>query len=551
MKRTLFPLIFIFILVACTFKSPFPNGGDGLLQGYFPHSGTVTLTPFQPVIEQHTTTPEATPAPTEELPHFLVGIYLPDYLPFTPQLPDNLTLVSSPETAEYGLEVGDDLPVTRWVYALVAPFPTLTDGITLAEVKAAWNGNGPGLLMSGKTLGVFTAWWGTPASGAVQEVPEDQLVDAAWAQRDVWAFVPFEALNPRWKVLAVDGQSPLEKTFNLDTYPLTVPFSWVGEAVLQGLVPSTNRDPNKLTVVAMTGVTALVRATAFTMEQQGILYPARDIGDWLRNADITHISNEVPFARDCPFPNPVQEGVVFCSDTRYLQLLENVGTDVVELTGDHFHDWGAEAMLYTLGLYAEVGWPVYGGGATFELGKQPAFLEDHGNRFAFIGCNGKGGSFSQASATSPGSVHCDFPWLEGEIAQLKAEGYIVIATFQHFEYYSYDIPDTTKEDFRRLARAGAVVVSGSQAHQPHGFEFVGDSSDTSLLHFGLGNLFFDQYGMSPATEQAFVDYHVFYDGQYLGTELLTMKFEDYARARPMTVAERVDLLLATFGASGW
>ena len=174
-------------------------------------------------------------------------------------------------------------------------------------------------------------------------------------------------------------------------------------------------------------------------------------------------------------------------------------------------------------------------------------LEGHWIDFGFIGCNGEGGSFSQGRATSPGSVHCDFPWLEGEIARLTAEGYIVIASFQHFEYYSYDIPDVTKADFRRLAAAGAVIVSGSQAHHPHGFEFFGDS----LLHFGLGNLFFDQYGVSPGTEQGFVDHHVFYDGKYLGTELLTMRFEDYARARPMTEAERWDLLRTVFGASGW
>jgi predicted nucleic acid-binding protein len=54
-----------------------------------------------------------------------------------------------------------------------------------------------------------------------------------------------------------------------------------------------------LTVLAMTGVTALVRATASRMEAKGITYPARDIGDWLRQADVTHISNEVSFADAC------------------------------------------------------------------------------------------------------------------------------------------------------------------------------------------------------------------------------------------------------------
>ena len=36
-----------------------------------------------------------------------------------------------------------------------------------------------------------------------------------------------------------------------------------------------------MTILAMTGVTALVRATAYEMEQHGMTYPAQDIRDWL------------------------------------------------------------------------------------------------------------------------------------------------------------------------------------------------------------------------------------------------------------------------------
>ncbi|GAB4582146.1 MAG: hypothetical protein Fur0022_49030 [Anaerolineales bacterium] len=493
------------LLTACTRSAPTLPGEDIAFPNLFTGSTTVTLTPFQPLFP--TDTPTLALADT----------------PLPPTLTLTLTLTLTPYS------------FTPWVFALAAAFPTLTDNVSLAEVQAAWQGNGQPLLASQMTVDAFTPAWGAPVN--VRVLPPDQLLDAAWGERNAWAIIPFQDISPRWKVLAVDGQSPLRKGFDPAAYPLT--------ALVRAAAP--NYDPGKLTVVAMTGVTALVRATAFAMEQQGILYPARDIGTWLRDADITHISNEVPFAQDCPYPNPVQQGVTFCSDTRYLQLLEDVGTDVVELTGDHFHDWGAAAMLYTLDLYEQEGWPVYGGGATFDEGKQAALLDHNGNRFAFIGCNGKGGGFAQASATFPGSVRCDFLWLEAEIARLTGEGYLVIASFQHFEYYSYDVPEEMKADFRRLAQAGAVIVSGSQAHHPHGFEFVGDA----LLHFGLGNLFFDQYGVSPGTEQAFVDHHLFYEGRYIGTELLTMRFEDYARARPMMEAERRDLLLRTFGASGW
>jgi poly-gamma-glutamate synthesis protein (capsule biosynthesis protein) len=313
------------------------------------------------------------------------------------------------------------------------------------------------------------------------------------------------------------------------------------------MLPASNRQAEQLTVLAMTGVTALVRATAHAMERQGVNYPARDVGDWLRGADLTHISNEVPFAEGCPFPDPFQADMRFCSDPRYIGLLEAVGTDIVELTGDHFQDWGNKAMLDTLALYQERGWLYYGGGANLEEGRQAITVEHNGNRLAFIGCNAKGGGYAQAGVDRPGAALCDFDWMAGEIARLGSEGYIPIATLQHFEYYTYRAQPDQKRDFKKLAQAGAVIVSGSQAHQPQSLEFL----ESSLIHYGLGNLFFDQYEVSLATRQAFIDRHVFYAGRHISTELLPILFVDYARPRPMTPEEAQDLLQTIFTASGW
>ena len=150
-------------------------------------------------------------------------------------------------------------------------------------------------------------------------------------------------------------------------------------AVLPDL-PSTNRDPAKMTTLVMTGVTALVRATAFTMNAKGITYPGRDIRDWLVGADIAHISNEVPFAANCPPPDPSQtRRLVFCSDPRYIDLLRYIGTDVIELTGNHFGDYGEEAMMETLAIYNEKGLPYYGGGKDLEDARKTLKLMREGH----------------------------------------------------------------------------------------------------------------------------------------------------------------------------
>jgi poly-gamma-glutamate synthesis protein (capsule biosynthesis protein) len=135
-----------------------------------------------------------------------------------------------------------------------------------------------------------------------------------------------------------------------------------------------------------------------------------------------------------------------------------------------------------------------------------------------------------------------------QIRDLVAQGYLPIATFQHFEYYTYSPQPDQIRDARTLTQAGAVIVSGSQAHQPQGIEI----KDGVFVHHGLGNLFFDQiYEIPPNTATAFIDRHVVYDGRHISTELLTIKFIDYARSRPMTTGEREVLLRKVFQASGW
>lgn len=443
----------------------------------------------------------------------------------------------------------------EWIYALAAPFPTVMDDVMLADLQALWRSDtgplsGRDLLLAESTYRAFTALWGESALGVVEVVQSGAILDLAWA-RSAWAILPFEEVQPMWKILSVDGQSPLRKDFNAQTYPLKAYFELTGGSLL-GL-PETNRRSDKLATVVLTGVTALVRATAATMEIKGVTYPGSLIKDWMIEADVAHISNEVPFDPSCPPPDFSYTNLILCSDPKYMELITDIGTDIVELTGDHFADRGTQAMLQTLAMYDAQGIPYYGGGKNAADASRAVLMEVNGNKLAFMGCNGKQ-KYAKAGETSPGAADCDYDLFEQQIRDLRAQGYLVIFTFQHEECY-FATPCYTHEDgFRRVADAGASVASGSQAHFPHIMEFRRDA----FIHYGLGNLFFDQmtYAMPDGsiidgTRREFLDRHVFYDGRYLGTELLTAMLEDFSRPRPMTTEEREKFLTEYFQLSGW
>lgn len=543
-------LVCVFLLAACIA----PSAGSA--------TGTAESENPQPV-HQSTETPFL-PEPTEVLPtekppepKVWVSPAVPAKLLQASQIPVSVVFVEQPDEATWLLEIGGkqtaESPVSsRWVYALVAAFPTRLDRITLHELTAAWNGDRPEafaerpLLVTSETKAAFDTLWGTAGEGAVEVLPADQILEEAWQAPYGWAIVPFDELQPRWKVLRVDGQSPIDKDFIPYEYPLTIAYRLTGPPPPEGFsMAATNRSADEMTVLVMTGTTALVRHTAARMEEMGINYPATDVLHWLRSADITHISNEVPFYDECPPAIPVRTEMRFCSEPAYFQLLETVGADVIELTGNHILDWGPPAFLKTLEMYTDGGLLTYGGGANIDEAVKPLIVEHNGNRLVFIGCNVAGPSNVWATEDRPGAAVCGFDAIFDTIADFRQQGVLPIMTFQHFEVDEYQPVSSQRFDFERTAAAGAAIVSGSQAHFPQGMSFSGES----FIHYGLGNLFFDQMDMG--RNRSFIDRHVFYAGRHISTELLTTVLEDSARPRLMSDDERWEFLGIIFSESGW
>lgn len=219
---------------------------------------------------------------------------------------------------------GTNHKTATWIYALAAPFPTLKDDITLTELQAYWLGNNDHNLNSVSNIYVpetlipiLDARWGNHASSNITTFKDVPAPDLLWDE-NAWVILPFEKINPKLKIISVNELSPLFKDFKPEAYPLTVHYSLVQNAnstheiteaeqlMLSSSIQTTNRDPDKMTTLVMTGVTALVRATAYRMEIYGVQYPGEKIVHWLSEADLTHISNEISFYEDCPFPDPVQ-----------------------------------------------------------------------------------------------------------------------------------------------------------------------------------------------------------------------------------------------------
>jgi poly-gamma-glutamate synthesis protein (capsule biosynthesis protein) len=418
------------------------------------------------------------------------------------------------------------------VYLLlpVAAFPSLQTAITRGELDAVRSGQSGARLTLDTSTAATLAGLGVVLPSDVQIVPDDALRNTLWRDRARYTLLPFERLEPRYRILTLDGLHPLDA--DLTTYP----FAFTSAA--------PNYDPARLTRVLFSGVTALTRLTREALTANGLEWAAAGIAGYTQVADYFHISNEVSFSPGCPASDLPTLGA-FCSSEAHFELFTRLGVDIVELTGNHNNDYGSENYLKTLDWYRARGVMTVGGGETLEQARQPLVLDHNGNRIALVACNWAGPYYALAGDESPGAAACEWEWLRATLPVLAAEHDLVVVTVQYQEYEEY-LPSAQQQlDFRGLADLGADVVIGTQAHKPQTMEFYNAAMGAQrFVHYGLGNLYFDQPFWG--NMRFFMDRLLVYEGRLLGVDLFTGIIDDNARPRPMTDQESFNFMAFMF-----
>jgi len=158
-----------------------------------------------------------------------------------------------------------------WVYALAAPFYTIPDNVNQQELEELWRGergslgNISRIYVTESTKEAVSTILGPADESIVTVTSMEAIEDISLDDRQALMILPFDALNKKMKVIRVDGQAPIDKDFDPLEYPLSIAI-WV-ESDLDDhtiWIPESNYDPNLRTILVMTGVTAMTRASAST-----------------------------------------------------------------------------------------------------------------------------------------------------------------------------------------------------------------------------------------------------------------------------------------------
>ncbi len=370
--------------------------------------------------------------------------------------------------------------------------------------------------------------------------------DALFSERNP-SVIKLDALDSTRKLLAVDG------AYFLDTFASGAKFEYLRvegeseadlELVNTLLAPKLKTFPDQTSVLtfAQTGVTALARRVNTKLDQVGsATYFSEALAPFLSKFDFTHTSNEASFSSQASGSN-------ICSRWEFVDALTALDVNVVELTGNHNLDCGAQAALDTLTRYADLGIKTVGGGRNAEDAATPLELAQKDTKITFFAYNQSTGGATLGD--TPGANQYYPEDAQARISAAKSRGDFVIVDIQYYECSEYDYSyentfcdhaNSSAGDqigvFRSLIDMGADLVVGTSAHQPQTFERYGSGA----IYYGLGNLFFDQ-SWWPGTTRSLGLVHYFYQGKLLQTRRFGTVYDDSYQTRLMDDAELVSFI---------
>lgn len=358
--------------------------------------------------------------------------------------------------------------------------------------------------------------------------------------------IPLAELDNQVKLLSLEGHYYLNE-FDKGAYFRVLNFE--SESYDEEIKPLVSEalkydlpSHSDVLTMAQTGVTAMSRGMNEKLNKVSDAgYFAEKIKDYLKNFDITHTSNESSFSDSANADN-------ICSDERFKVVLEAIGLDIVELTGNHNQDCGNQAALDTIDYYDEAGIKRVGGGRNAEEAAVPLELSEKGTNITFLAYNLSTGGATTGS--TPGANQYEEEKVRSDIAKAKERGDLVIVDMQYYECSAYvsetedntcDYANSAAGDqvgvFRHLVDLGADVVVGTSAHQPQTFEMYEDG----VIYYGLGNLFFDQVWW-PGTTRSLVLAHYFYNGKLLQTRIVPTVYDKNMQTELMNQSDAAEFI---------
>ncbi|MDE7322088.1 MAG: CapA family protein [Lachnospiraceae bacterium] len=210
----------------------------------------------------------------------------------------------------------------------------------------------------------------------------------------------------------------------------------------------------------------------------------------MQTADVFMLNNEFPFStRGAPTEG---KQFTFRANPANVELLGQIGVDVVSLANNHAYDYGEEALLDTFTTLENAGIPYVGAGRNIEDAKKPLYLIANGMKIGIVSATqierNAVPDTKEATSTNAGVLRCMDPSALLEvIAETKANCDFVIL-YIHWGTESQEETDWLQDKQAPIyAEAGVNLIIGDH---PHCLQKIDVVSGVPVV-YSLGNYWFN------------------------------------------------------------
>ena len=239
----------------------------------------------------------------------------------------------------------------------------------------------------------------------------------------------------------------------------------------------------KQTSIVFTGDIGFDRYMNRKWEDDQLL--SQDVLDYFHSAD--HVCANVEGAL-IDAEDDGSRGVFFhAMNPKATKVFQNMHADIWSIGNNHTMDAGAEGIISTKKIAADLGCMTFGAGLNEVEASEPIYLDEAGG----IGMFGVSymAECIPATATEPGIFRWDdMEYIEKRIQEIKSRcRWCIVVSHGGEEFTSLPSP-YTRDRYLKFLELGADVVVGHHPHVPENYELFDNGK---AIFYSLGNFIFD------------------------------------------------------------
>lgn len=240
----------------------------------------------------------------------------------------------------------------------------------------------------------------------------------------------------------------------------------------------------------------------YDREKNGILGGiSSDLVEEMKAADIMMLNNE--FAYSTRGTQTPDKSYTFRADPSRVDILHEMGVDIVSLANNHALDYGQDALLDTFTTLEEAQIDYVGAGVTMDRAKAPIYYTIGDTTIAYVAASRVIFAMDwYATDTRPGMIGTYDPTLFLESIEEAAANSDFVVVYVHWGVERTNYPVNYQKVFaKNYIDAGADVVIGSHPHVMQGLDFYKGKP----IAYSMGNYWFNNATVESGLLKLYLD----------------------------------------------